>query len=310
MSNFKRNCTAAISAIALSIGLQACQTYPAETETAAASEFVPTGEGPALWKVADEDTTIYLFGTVHALPSDIDWNSGPVKTALGSAGTLVTEIDMTPEVMASMGQLVMGKAMLPQGQTLRGMMTDEQKATYEAGLTKLGLPVQALDQFEPWFASISLTQIMMQKAGITGENGVEQVLEGIVGEGTGREGLETVEFQLNIFDSLPMDKQMKYLIEGIEKQDESMAMLSKLIEEWKVGNVEELGTMLREVAETDPVLAERLFYARNANWAAWIDNRLDTPGTVFMAVGAGHLAGDKSVQDYLAERNISVTRLQ
>ena len=59
-----------------------------------------------------------------------------------------------------------------------------------------------------------------------------------------------------------------------------------------------------------PILTERLFYARNANWAAWIDDRLDTPGSVFMAVGAGHLAGEKSVQDYLAERNISVTRIQ
>ena len=312
MRRTKKTLALTLSVATLALGLQACSTYPAETETAvaSASEFVPTGEGPALWKVADEDTTIYLFGTVHALPSDIDWNSGPVKMALDSSQSLVTEIDMTPETTAAMGQMVMGKAMLPEGQTLRGLMTDEQKATYEAGLAKLGVPPQALDRLEPWLASISLTQVMMQKAGITGENGVEKVLESIVPEGTERGSLETVEFQLDIFDSLPLDKQMTYLIEGIEKQDEGMAMLTKLIDEWKVGNVEELGGMLREVAESDPVLAERLFYARNANWAAWIDERLDAPGTVFMAVGAGHLAGDKSVQDYLAERNISVTRLQ
>ena len=72
----------------------------------------------------------------------------------------------------------------------------------------------------------------------------------------------------------------------------------------------QLAAMIKESAESDPVLADRLFYNRNANWAGWIDERLDAPGTVFMAVGAGHLAGEKSVQDYLAQRNITVTRVQ
>ena len=61
---------------------------------------------------------------------------------------------------------------------------------------------------------------------------------------------------------------------------------------------------------TDPALAKALLYDRNANWAECIDERLDTPGTVFIAVGAGHLAGEKSVQDYLAGRDIAVTRIQ
>ena len=61
----------------------------------------------------------------------------------------------------------------------------------------------------------------------------------------------------------------------------------------------------------DTTLAEELLYKRNANWAEWIDARLEsTPGTVFIAVGAGHLAGQQSVQDYLAERDIETTRVQ
>ncbi|MBX7526744.1 TraB/GumN family protein [Qipengyuania vesicularis] len=310
MRNLKRTLSTTLSAAALAFGLQACATGTDDAPAPVAEAFVPTGEGPALWKVADEDTTIYIFGTVHALPADVDWNSGPVKSAIESSQTLVTEIDMTPESMASMGPLVLGKAMLPEGQTLRGLMNDEQRTAYEAGLAKMGVPAEALDRFEPWFAAINLVQITLQKAGISGENGVETVLEGSVPEGTERDALETVEFQLDIFDSLPIEAQIPFLLETVENPDEGAAMLGRIIDEWKVGNIDQLAEMLQETAEADPILTERLFYARNANWAAWIDERLDTPGSVFMAVGAGHLAGEKSVQDYLAERNISVTRIQ
>ena len=57
-------------------------------------------------------------------------------------------------------------------------------------------------------------------------------------------------------------------------------------------------------------IAEALLYNRNANWADWIENRLQEPGSVFIAVGAGHLAGEKSVQDMLAKRAYYVQRLR
>ena len=252
MRNLKRTLSTTLSAAALAFGLQACATVTDDASAPVAEAFVPTGEGPALWKVADEDTTIYIFGTVHALPADVDWNSGPVKSAIESSQTLVTEIDMTPESMASMGPLVLGKAMLPEGQTLRGLMNDEQRTAYEAGLAKMGVLAEALDRFEPWFAAINLVQITLQKAGISGENGVETVLEASVPEGTERDALETVEFQLDIFDSLPIEAQIPFLLETVENPDEGAAMLGRIIDEWKVGNIDQLAEMLQETAEADP----------------------------------------------------------
>ena len=60
----------------------------------------------------------------------------------------------------------------------------------------------------------------------------------------------------------------------------------------------------------DQRLAEALLYNRNEKWAGWVDDRMDRPGTVFIAVGAGHLAGERSVQDFLGERGFTVTRVQ
>ena len=310
MTKFTKKLAIALSASALAFSLQACSTVPGEVETASAAEFVPTGNGPALWKVADEDTTIYLFGTVHALPSDIPWKTAPVKAALDSAGSLVTEIDMDPDKMAAIAPMMIQTASLPQGQTLRGLMNDEQKAKYEAGMAKIGIPAAAVDQFEPWFVAITAMQVILQQGGIDPNNGVEKVLEEAVPSGTERVALETIEYQLGIFDSLPVEKQVEYLLQVVEDPQAGVAMLDTIIAEWKVGDVSDLSGLLFANAAEDPVLMERLFYIRNANWAGWIDERLDTPGTVFMAVGAGHLAGDKSVQAYLAERKIKATRIQ
>lgn len=278
---------------------QAPATPAPEAETAA----------PALWKVADEDTTIWLFGTVHALPDGIDWYHGPVAEALGSSEMLVTEIEMTPETATTMQQIVMTKGVLPEGETLRDMLSEEQRATYEAALTKMELPVAAFDRFEPWYGAMMMAMLPLLKQGYSAEAGVEAVLEGQAGETLQRGALETVEEQLELFDGLPEETQVEFLMETVEGVDEIKEMLDAMVAEWAEGDADELAELMNEGMD-DPVLAERLLYARNANWAQWIDERLHTPGTVFVAVGAGHLAGDESVQDKLAELGIETARVQ
>ena len=302
-----------IATLALAVGTMACaQTQ--EHPTPVASTLAPASDvglgKPALWKVADEDTTIYVFGTVHVLPDDVDWYSGPVKTALDESSTLVTEIDMSPEALAEIGPMIQQIAILPEGTSLRGMMSEEQRETYEAAMASLGVPPEAFDNLEPWFAALQLSNIAFAKAGFQPQNGTETVLEATVGDTKGRDALETPRYQFSIFDELPMDAQIDYLVETAAEIDTLGPMLDEMIAEWAEGDVEALGHLLNDALQSDPVLAERLLYARNANWAVWIDDRLDTPGTIFMAVGAGHLAGTNKLQDLLAERGIQAVRVQ
>lgn len=267
-------------------------------------------EGPALWKVADEDTTIYLFGTVHALPDNVNWYTPEVKAALDASSTLVTEVDMSPAALAKLGPLIQSLAIPADGTKLRSLMDDEQRATYEAALAKLGIPVDALDGVEPWFAALQLTNGAMAAAGIDASKGAEAVLGTKLGAATGRDALESFEFQLNIFDSMPIDAQIRFLIQAAGEMDQLAPSLQMIIDEWAAGDVDGVAALLNEALAEEPAFAEALLYARNRNWANWIDTRLDTPGTVFMAVGAGHLAGDQSVQAYLSEAGIETTRVQ
>jgi uncharacterized protein YbaP (TraB family) len=267
--------------------------------------------GPALWRVADADTTIYLFGTVHALPSGVDWMRGEIPAALASADTLVTEVDMSEAASASpqLQSDVVGRAMLPKDESLRDLLDPRQRGEYEAAIAKLGMPVEAFDRYKPWYAALMFTMVPLMKQGYAGKSGVET---GLAGQAAGKrhDALETIDFQLSVFDDLPRAEQVAYLMQVIEGSEDVKATLDAMVADWLAGDADGLAVLMNEDMGDDPVLADRLLYARNRKWADWIVNRLDTPGTVFMAVGAGHLAGKGSVQDVLAQRGIAAARIQ
>ncbi len=266
-------------------------------------------DGPALWRVADEDTTIYLFGTVHSLPEGMDWYRGTISDALASSDVLVTEILADKSMADTMQQLVAEKAMLPEGQTLRSLLDEDQRASYEKAVAGVGLPVAAFDRFEPWYAAMMLSLLPLMQQGYTPDQGVEKVLEGRAREGLGRGQLETVDYQIALFDQLPMASQIRFLVETSANVGRMKPMIDAMVAEWLEGDADGLAALMND-SMTDPVLAEWLLYNRNRNWAEWIDTRLDEPGIVFIAVGAGHLAGEKSVQDALADRGIRTERVQ
>ncbi|XUU60253.1 TraB/GumN family protein [Erythrobacter sp. HA6-11] len=295
--------------LALSVAFLATPAFAddhAAATTAAVAAEAPAG--PALWSVADEDTTIYLFGTVHALPTDVEWLDEDISSALASSDTLVTEVDMEAMAGPKMVELVQSTAVLPAGTTLRSLMSEDQVKIYEAAMQKIQVPPAAFDQFEPWYAGMMMSLVPLMQQGYSPDAGVEAVLIKQAGE-INKDALETIEFQLGVFDGLPQDAQVKFLIEASESVDEIKPMLDAMVAEWLEGDAEGLADIMNESLD-DEALAEALLYYRNRNWAEWIETRMDAPGTVFMAVGAGHLAGEKSVQDYLEQRGLTVTRVQ
>ena len=329
-----------LSITALPLALFGAHPAAAEAGTDAAAT-TPAGSGPALWKVADEDTTIYLFGTVHVLPKDIVWYTPTIAEAFEASDTLVTEIPMDPASEAQMAQLSQTLGVLPEGTTLRSLLTDEQRQQYEAALAELGprieaqqlaaLPAEAragyedakakglvpqpadalagqLDRMKPWMVGLTLSILPLTLQGYDLASGTEKVLL-TKNDGKQKDALETAAFQLGIFDGMPQDAQIAFMMEAATSMDEGKAMIDRMVSAWVKGEPEALAEVMNEGLD-DPKVAEALLYNRNANWAEWIGKRLETPGTVFVAVGAGHLAGERSVQDYLAKKRIETTRVK
>ena len=287
------------SAAALSLGLSGC---------APAVETLPPGAvaGPALWQVSDEDTTIYLFGTVHALPKDKNWFDGRIERAFNASDEMVTEVDITD--LASSTQALQAQGMLPEGQSLRGMMMPEDREEYEMALVSLGIPVETLDRYEPWLAAMTLALLPLLRSGYDTQSGVEMALGQRAGEAKKRGALETIDQQIALFDGMPMEAQLAFLDQTVAQIPNATVSLDAMVAEWIEGDAVELARLMNSEL-TDPVLRDRLLIQRNASWADWIKRRLEEPGTVFIAVGAGHLAGEGSVQDQLRERRVRVKRV-
>ena len=263
---------------------------------------------PALWKVADHDTTIYLFGTIHLLPPGIDWLNGPLAYALDHSDTLMTELpDLPPGDVAA---ALLRHGTLPAGKTLRQIMSDKQRAQLEATLTRLGLPLAIFDQKKPWVAAATLPILQLQKAGYNLASGAETSLTKRATQlAHARGGLETTDFQFGQFDVLTDAQQLEYLGAVLDALPQINAEIAKMVGHWSHGDAAALAAQLNADSDS-PVLAEALIFSRNRTWAAWIEHRMKQPGTVFIAVGAGHLGGKGSVQAVLAKHGFKAVRVQ
>lgn len=305
MKHVLRSLASAIALAGLAFSGPILARAPAAKPATAAP--APTPLKPALWKVSDEDTTIYLFGTVHALPKGLVWLDGPVAAALDASSQLLTEI---PEVPAADQQKAVMTVGLLQGETLRSLMDDADRAAYEALLARLKIPPQAFDALKPWLAGITLGVMPYAMAGYAQSDGAEAVLrKAALAKGKSLGALETADYQLSLFDQLPRETQLKFLNQAVRDFDRGLGLIATMTDEWGSGDPDGLGQLLNDNMD-DPTLAETLLYQRNRNWAVWVRQRLQQPGTIFVAVGAGHLAGPNSVQDALKAQGVETARVQ
>lgn len=264
---------------------------------------------PAVWVVKDTDTTIYLFGTVHALDGKGDWLNDEVKASFDKSNELVLEI-ITPEDQTALMPLLQKYAIDSGGKPLSSKLSPKHQKLYTDRLAALGMPATALDMFRPFFASMTLSVLDMQSMGINPETGAEKVLTAAAkSKGMKIGEVETIELQFQMMNALPEAEQIRMLESTLEDQAKSKEIITKLIAAWGKGDHETVGQLMNDGEKDSKALYELLLVNRNKKWAEWIDSRLDQPGTIFMAVGAGHLAGPDSVQRFLKDRGIDTDRV-
>jgi uncharacterized protein YbaP (TraB family) len=242
----------------------------------------PPQAEPAMFAVRDADTTIYLFGTFHALDGNHNWFGRDVREAFDQSNELVLEtlLPEGPNATQQMRQTIKGPTVTPSASFLATT-----KMAINAGRSQ----------------------------GMQVNNGADMVLRHVAeAEGKPVEGLETLELQLNMFNHLrmaaPATAKVGQPVESKSMENLSQAM-AQMQSAWKCGDQAVFVHMLGQLEAGSPETYRMMFTERNARWADWIAARLQTPGTVFVAVGAGHLAGKDSVLVRLAEKGIESARV-
>jgi uncharacterized protein YbaP (TraB family) len=262
---------------------------------------------PAMWMVKKRDTTIYLFGTTHALKPDLVWFGGPVKAAFDRSGELALEV-LEPDP-ARMGAII-GAAMTHDTRPLIDRLPEKARPAYAQRLASYGLPPAAFDRFDPWFAMVNFSGLALRKAGYNTDLSCEHVLVPAArSSGKVLVGLETPEQQFGYFRSAPVPLQFESLVRVLDREDNTPMVVDNIARLWRGGDPEGVAAAMN--AEfTSPAFARTIITDRNARWAQWIEGRLARPGIVFVAVGAGHLGGKDSVQAVLARDGVKVERVR
>ncbi len=264
---------------------------------------------PALWKVVDADTTIYLFGTIHLLPEGTRWIGPAINTALSRSQQLVIEtiLDDPAKLGATMAKLGTSPGLPP----ILSRVPLSKRAALQAAIAKSSIATTTLDKMESWAAALALSSASLAAADLSHAEGVEaQLTAAFKRAGKPIGALETPEQQLGYFDSLPEAAQRKFLVGVVEDSTDVKRQFAAMIAAWRKGDVRKIAVTFDDEMRLTPELAEILLRRRNAIWANWVGTRMAKPGTVFVAVGAGHLAGKGSVDALVARNGYKVVRVQ
>ena len=266
---------------------------------------------PALWTVSDSDTTVYLFGTIHLLPRDHSWRSPKLDQAVSGSQQLMVETIVDEgnphEMLAALTSLAFSRGLPPISQRVPAA----KQAALEAAIKKSGLPRPTFDQMETWAAAFMLLGNQFRAMGLKGGEGVEAVLRNsFSNQGKPIGQLETNREQLSFFDALPESAQRQLLEGAIEEPKRMQKDFQSMLAAWTRGDVDEIAKTFNRDLSASPELKDALIRRRNATWSRWIEQRMTSPGSVLIAVGAGHLAGDESVIAMLKRDGYEVRRVQ
>lgn len=267
---------------------------------------------PAAWRVTGSNgAEVTLLGSMHVLrPSDYPLPPA-VDGLVDRADSIVMELDLDDVDQAAQQRLILTTATLPPGTVLKNVVDADVYQLVEQSTAELGVDLRLLERFEPWFLSVTLLDQGLRKLGFEPERGLEQyVLSRALRNGKSIEGLETLEFQIGIFDALPREQQQAMLEQTLAEIDEAETALNDMVAAWRDGELERLSAELLDDFDEFPGLHETLVAKRNRAWVPALERLLANGGRHLVVVGALHLVGDDSVIELLEARGHDVERLQ
>lgn len=263
---------------------------------------------PALWKVEAGEASAYLFGTVHALPRGINWFQPHVAQALDRSKLLVLEAEV-PSSPAAIEPIFLKLSRLQTARPVADRVPEAWRPALLAAIQQL--KTGPLEWYDTWFIALTLTNMKADQDGFDPRIGVETVLtERAVMQKIPIRGLETIEEQLINFDALPEADQQIILVSTLAEMPDSKQQMQGVIDDWMAGRTAKMAEYVNRQFERSPMLRQMLVEDRNMRWADQLQQRMKLEnGPIFMAVGAGHLAGRGSLIDQLRQRGMRVERV-
>lgn len=269
------------------------------------------GSKLSLWKVSTESgAVLYLIGTIHLFKKEYYPLPDEMEKALLKAKALILEVKPdsgnTQHLVAQLG-------LFPPGDTLETNLKPDTFSRLKNYCRKSGIPVERFQRMRPWLAAVTITVHEVIRLGYQIESGIDRYLMNLAQvQGKKVIGIETDEFQLRLFASLPPDLQDKYLDLTLIDLDILSKQLSEIMLAWNSGDETGMDEILSQSIKDHPELApvqEKILYERNKTMTDSLELYLKGADTYLAAVGCAHLIGPRSIVSYLKERGYKVEQM-
>jgi len=297
----------------LGISAVSCKTADAGLEKVANAANKSLEDRPLdnnlLWKISGEglEEPSYLFGTIHMINGDDFFLPDGTMSAIDDSKQMVFEIDLNEISDMSNIMGLMSKAFMKDNLTIKDLLTAEEYDIVDKHFQKMGLPMMMFQRLKPMFLTVFASGDMspgdLQSGKIKSYE--MEFMEMAKNSNKTVKGLETIEFQISVFDSIPYSEQAKMLMETILAGDSDSDSFKKIVEVYKQQDIEKMlaMTMSEEAGLSD--YDDILLNQRNKNWIPLMEEMMKVQQN-FFAVGAGHLAGDEGVIKLLRKAGYKV----
>jgi uncharacterized protein len=263
-----------------------------------------------LWKVEDgQGASAYLLGSLHVLTADAYPLPALIDKAFAESKTLVEEVDLDEMNDPTQMMAALSKAMLTGGQTLDQLIAADTYAEVQKRAEAFGMPMMALQRMKPWLVAVTLMAPTLQSAGFMPELGIDRhYFDRAKEKGLKREALETLAYQLDRFDQMPIALQEELLKATIEDLDTQVSGVKDMVRAWLSGDLGTIEKLTLTAFLESPELYRRLLLERNHNWMPHVERCLSENAGCFVVVGAAHLVGKDGLPALLATKGYKVTQ--
>jgi uncharacterized protein YbaP (TraB family) len=270
----------------------------------------PSTAAPAIWKVSDADSAIWLFGSVHMLKAETEWRTPLLNKLISKADRIYFEADISAAAQAEILPYSIEVGFNKNGELLSDQIGSALTERVRKAAAEYDIPMPSLLIMKPWLAATTLSSGPLLQSGFEAAYGVEMILAEELPVDR-KAFLETGVEQLGFLSGGTMDEQITMLEGTLDTLSSARTDIETMVEAWLNGDPETLGHVFdQQMTGFEEAMVERIIDTRNQNWADQIEQMLAADEAILLVVGAAHLAGDASVVEILEREGYSSERLQ
>ena len=276
-----------------------------------AASAPPSRVTPALWRVHNGTSTVYLFGSLHILPPTYHWTTPEIERAMNASDLFIFEVPVDEAALKDQKAFIVEHGLLPLHQSLRAILTANEFQTYSAVLRRAGLKPELFEHYRPWLAAVMVGLAYLHRDDLVTLKGADDELIAYAHDhGKKSIYLESIREQMELLTNGDDNGHVKALKNLILSLPQSRTQEKELFETWSSGDATRFAALLDGYFKDRPEAKEFLVDRRNRDWLGPLKQALGRPGgTAMMTVGAAHIGGEKGLLALLCGEGYDVERV-